>query len=110
MESVLGSEAHRALFICLMGLYAICIGALFVMAIVPYHSRTRKLADRIVTPVSAGQGQHGTAAFLDSKRIDQSFPVVSIVIDHSVVKALLQEGDADYRDVLLGNNRSTEQN
>jgi len=103
--SVFGSEAHRALFICFLGLYGISIAALFVMAIVPYHSRTRNLADKIITPVSAGQGQHGTASFLDPKKVDESFTGIELNPEGSTLKTLLREGDFDARDIQFGTER-----
>ena len=109
ISSAFGSEAHRALFICFLGMYGISIAALFVMAIVPYHSRTRNLADKIITPVSAGQGQHGTATFLDPKKVDESFTGFELNPDGPKLKMLLQEGDYDARDIQIGTERPVPQ-
>lgn len=98
--SLQDSEAHRKLFIILVLACLLAEAALFLVAQVPYHSRTRQLAGRVITPVAAGQGQHGTASFLDAKRFSDVFPIVRIQVKDKLIQKLLRYGQDDLDSVV----------
>lgn len=97
LSSIQTSEPNRLLFLCLMAGWLLLIVSLYLVAIVPYHSRTRQLAANVTTPVAAGQGQHGTAAFLEKRQLARVFPQIELPFQDKGVIQLLKAGNRDMR-------------
>lgn len=64
-----------------------------------FASETVKVADNIIVPVPAGEGQHGTSWFTQNKQLDELFTVLKINGNDDKIKQLLSSGADRYNAV-----------
>ena len=70
-----GTEALLLIVIVVLALTAICLVS---MSNDNYKGKVQQITPQIITPVPAGQGQHGTAKWMQKKDFDKYFDTVII--------------------------------
>lgn len=83
----------RAFALLLVAADALFIGFIMVMQeYIKYKSDMRQVTPDIETPEAAGQGQYGTARWLEQSQYSERFDTVQIDVTSSVVRELIAHG------------------
>jgi len=98
ISSIVTAKQHTVLFLCFQG-FVTLLGVLYFTANnKPYQSELREITPQIMTPVPAGQKQHGSAEWLTEKEKDTAFNSAEINLNDSLIKRLVSEGYSDIRE------------
>lgn len=83
-------------FLIFTGLSALAVFAMaFGHDYIKYRSDMQHLTPYLETPMPTGQGQYGTARWLEPRRIPEVFTVVTVDEDNPLIRKLIQEGTTD---------------
>lgn len=100
MASIITNERHRMLTLCVELVIVAGIGALMLMSRKEtFESDTTAVAGDIKTPIAIGQGQHGTARWLNKAEQRKEFSLYRLDKDERIFAALLIAGARDRREV-----------
>ena len=99
--SVLGSKSFQNIMTIIALIIAIEILIYFKLSnkMTRYKSNMIKVTDDIYIPEPAGQGQYGTAHFLDKKQLDKKYKYNILDEINEVVKMLLQPDEKEYAEI-----------
>jgi type IV secretion system protein VirD4 len=99
IEIIATNETARLLFLCLSGVSLLSIiMLLFHNRSSIYESDQIKVTDKIETPISAGQTQHGSARWMNKNEFDNNFESVVLKKSHPIIIQLLTRGNDDLYD------------
>lgn len=99
---VLGNEKARSFLLLLMGAALLAVAACLAAGSHVYtHSGTRRITPDIEIPEAAGQGQFGTARFLEKRKYKKAFTACELPED-GLYAELLKEGKKDARKIDRG--------
>ncbi len=102
-------ETAQLLFLCFNAVMVLCIVVLlFVRKGSAYESELKNITEKISTPVSAGQKQHGSAKWLGKREFDQCFEHFELDTNNPFIAELINRGfdDIKYNDVEVIKNDS----
>lgn len=99
IHSIASSKQHLMLFLCLNGFNILFSIFYYFANDKPYQSELREITPRISTPVPAGQKQFGSAEWLTEKDKDSAFDSFILNTDDSRVKALIEQGYDDLKEI-----------
>lgn len=108
IHSMAVSREHLLLFLCLDGFIALFSIFYYVANNKPYQSDLREITPKISTPVPAGQKQFGSAEWLTEKEKDSAFNSFTLNINDNMVKALIEQGYDDLKEIKKGWNERNE--
>lgn len=101
IESLVGLVTNRKQLTIFI--FLIMLGIIFVIVIFnsfgTEKSRTMEITPNIKIPVSAGQGQFGTARFLSESEIDKEIAYFMIDPKDPKIKKLIEGGEADIKEI-----------
>ena len=99
--SVLGSKSFQNIMTVIALIIAIVILIYFKLSnkMTRYKSNMIKVTDDIYIPEPAGQGQYGTAHFLDKKELDKKYKYNILDENNEVVKMLLQPDEKENSEI-----------
>lgn len=92
---IASGENGWKLFLCLFIIILLCIGYLVLMESKEYKSDQIMITPEISIPVSAGQGQCGTARWLSKKKYREVFGSFILDINKPTLKELLEHSNKD---------------
>lgn len=93
LRGVMEIPKARAFALLLIAADALFIGFIMVMQeYIKYRSDMRQVTPDINIPEAAGQGQYGTARWLEQSEFADSFDVVEIDIGSALIRELLARG------------------
>jgi len=96
----MSNERHRLLTLCIELVIVAGIAALMLMSRKKtYESDTSAIAGSIQTPVAIGQGQHGTARWMQRSERQKAFAVYRLDESETQFAALLKAGAQDRKEV-----------
>lgn len=99
ISSIVTQKQHTVLFLCLQG-FVTLLGILYFTANnKPYQSELREITPQIMTPVPAGQRQHGSAEWLGEKEKEAAFETVVINTRDKFIKKLIAQGCAEIMEI-----------
>lgn len=85
------------LFLLLTGLSALGVGCMaFGRSYINYRSNMRRLTPDLETPMAEGQGQYGTARWLEKRRIPSVFTVLKVDRNAPLLRGLIEEEEDRY--------------
>lgn len=94
--SGLGEPRIRTAFLILLAAAALAIVYMLVMqSYIKYRSDMRAVTPDILTPKAEGQGQYGTARWLESSEFDGTFSAAKVDSRSLLLKELAYKGDED---------------
>lgn len=95
IKSMVASEKHRLLFLCLVGLSACESAAILVTYSRSYISKLQIITPEIYTPGAVGQNQYGSAKWMKEKDKAKTFATIIINPKKPMYKKLILEGKKD---------------
>jgi type IV secretion system protein VirD4 len=98
IDRIFEDGQNGALFLCLQGFLVLFCVILVVTNQRPYQSKQLNITDSIKIPVSAGQGQHGTACFMSKSEKGKRFQILTLIRGSPVIQSLLRQGSDIYRE------------
>lgn len=99
IKNISEQEKLRQLYLLLEALVLLLCIVYYVCAKRTYQADLYRVTDKIFIPIPYGQGQHGTAWFMNKKTKKKSFDHICITQDRAVVQQLLQNGDKRFQAV-----------
>jgi type IV secretion system protein VirD4 len=93
MESMMSDPQHKQLFLMIEGILLLLCFFFVIFQDKSYKTDEMKITSEISIPVSAGEGQHGTARFLKKNEIKKTFGSFTISAHDDVIAGLLRKGD-----------------
>lgn len=102
ISNVLSQEKLRQLFLIFEALVILLCVVYYTCSQRTYQSDIYKVTDKISIPMPYGQGQHGTAWFMDKKEMKKMYTFLSISEINPVVQKLLHNGDERFNAVENG--------
>lgn len=100
IKSIVSSEAHMMLFLCLNGFAGLIALFYYFANNKTYQSELRSITSKINTPVPAGQKQFGSAEWLTEKEKDKVFQFYTLDLNNEVIKELINQGFDDIKEIL----------
>lgn len=99
IKTVIEVEKVRNLFY-VFSFASIALNMLLLMSMFRrYKSPVVKVTDYISIPAPAGQGQHGSATFMNDKTFKKTFQKNVIHKDHPVIQMLIDGGETDRKQI-----------
>ena len=93
IEMITTDEITRLFFLCFFALAILCVLVLmFYTKDKAYESELRKITDKVSTPATAGQKQHGSAEWMKSKDFDKFFDSYLLKKDDLVKSSFPDKG------------------
>ncbi len=93
VSNIFSNEKSSQLFLIFEALVLLLCVVYFVCAKRTYQADTYAVTDTISIPVPYGQGQHGTAWFMNNKQKKETYDYLTMSEINPVVQKLLYEGD-----------------
>jgi type IV secretion system protein VirD4 len=101
MASLMESDSHQMLAICIGLVIEAGIGVVtFMSHKETYESDTSAITKGIKTPIAIGQGQHGTARWMNVAERRQAFSVYRLDRRETPFLELLEEGEREQEEVM----------
>jgi type IV secretion system protein VirD4 len=98
--SLAADERHRLLTLCVCVVIVAAIAAVMLMSgRETFESDTAAVAGSIQTPVSIGQGQHGTARWLKPAERNKAFAMHTLNTEEIIFNALVEAGARDGKEI-----------
>lgn len=94
-RSMCNDKQHLLLFFAFDSI--VLLGAIFyyVANHKPYQSNLIEITDTIKTPISAGQGQFGSARWLGVKEKEKHFKLVNLDLKDEIIQKLVEKANAE---------------
>ena len=102
LKNIQTDEQLGKLFFLFEGVVLLLCMCYFFLSQRPYQAKTHKVTDEISIPIPYGQGQHGTAWFMDKKEKRSAFSYLNIAAESSKIAKLLHSGDERYKAIEKG--------
>ncbi len=102
LKNIQTDEQLGKLFFLFEGVVLLLCMCYFFLSQRPYQAKTYKVTDEISIPVPYGQGQHGTAWFMDKKEKHRAFGYLRINANSAKIAELIRQGNERYRAIEKG--------
>lgn len=102
LKNIQTDEQLGKLFFLFEGVVLLLCMCYFFLSQRPYQAKTYKVTDEISIPVPYGQGQHGTAWFMDKKEKHNAFGYLRINANSTKITELLRQGSERYKAIEKG--------
>lgn len=102
LGSTFGNAQHFKLFMLLESIVVLLCVLYFVLARRTYQADTFRVTDDVIIPKPYGQGQHGTAWFMEEKDKKKYFDSIEISTANSLISRLTEQGKKRYNTIEKG--------